>query len=104
MHEAWTSGNWVVKEGMADEFIAAWQDLARWTADAYPGSRAWLLRDRERPNVFLSAGPWRDETVIPEWRTSAGFLERVGRIREMLETFEARTLDAVASSEPDVVG
>ena len=99
MSEAWTSGNWIVKDGMADDFVAAWRDLAQWTAGQYPGSRAWLLRDREHPNVFLSAGPWSNDEVIPAWRASDGFRERVGRIRELLESFEARTLDEVASSE-----
>lgn len=99
MGEAWTSGNWVVRKGLESEFIAAWRDLARWTAAQYPGSRAWLLRDRDHPNVFLSAGPWSDEAAIPEWRASDGFRDRVGRIRGFLESFEARTLDEVANSE-----
>lgn len=98
MDASWTSGSWTVRDGMADEFIAAWRELAEWTAEQYPGSRAWLLRDRDRPQVFLSAGPWNDDSAIAAWRASDGFQQRVARIREMLESFEARTLDEVAQA------
>jgi quinol monooxygenase YgiN len=82
---------------MADAFSAAWLEFAEWTAEQYAGSHAWLLRDRDDPNVFVSAGPWPDEEAINEWRASDGFGERVARIRDMLTSFEAKTLDEVAS-------
>jgi heme-degrading monooxygenase HmoA len=82
-----------VKPGLEDTFVAAWEEFAEWTAAQYPGSHAWLLRDRERPNTFISVGPWSSEEAIGEWRNSEGFLERIGRIRELLQSFEARTLD-----------
>jgi heme-degrading monooxygenase HmoA len=96
MDAPWTSGSWTVKDGMADDFIAAWRELAEWTVGQYPGSRAWLLQDRDRPQVFLSAGPWNSDEAIATWRASDGFQQRVARIRETLESFEARTLDEVA--------
>ena len=100
MGEIWTSGTWTVKEGMADTFVAAWRELAEWSAQKYPGGRAWLLHDREDPNVFLSVGPWTHEEAINEWRASEGFGERVAQIREMLVSFKARTLDEVACAPP----
>jgi hypothetical protein len=96
MGEVWTSGTWTVKAGMQDEFVAAWREFAEWTARQYPGSRAWLLRDREHPLIFMSVGPFSGDAVVSEWRGSDGFRERIGRIRDILESVEPRTLDEVA--------
>jgi heme-degrading monooxygenase HmoA len=93
----WTSGLWVVQPGHETEFTEAWREFATWSQGAFPGGRAWLLRDRERPNAFLSIGPWPDDATIAAWRASPGFGERVGRIRALLESFEPRTLDAVVT-------
>ena len=96
MSEVWTSGVWAVRAGTEDEFVVAWREFASWTASEYPGSHAWLLRDREHPKIFVSVGPFTGDAMIDEWRKSDGFRERIGRIREMLESFEPRTLDEVA--------
>jgi heme-degrading monooxygenase HmoA len=55
-----------------------------------------LLQDDEDPRRFLSFGPWDDAESIEAWRASDGFRGRVGRIRELLEDFEAHTMHAVA--------
>jgi heme-degrading monooxygenase HmoA len=96
MAEVWTHGTWTTKPGRADEFVAAWNDLAQWTAAGYPGAQGTLLRDREHENVFVSVGPWPDLETVQAWRASDGFRERVGRIQELLESFEPRTLDPVS--------
>jgi heme-degrading monooxygenase HmoA len=89
MSELYTCGTWTVAPGREDDFVAAWQDLADWTLEAMPGARwAQLVQDTERPNVFLSFGPWESDEAIAAWRESAGFQERVGRIRALLEGFE----------------
>ena len=95
----WTSGVWVVKPGREAEFTEAWHEFATWSLAAFPGGRAWLLRDRDRPNTFLSVGPWPDESTIARCRASDGFGERVGRIRDLLDSFEARVLDEAAIVE-----
>ena len=91
----WTSGIWTVKPGREDEFTAAWAEFAAWSLGEFPGSRAWLLRRRDEPRVFMSIGPWPSDEVVDTWRGSAGFQERIGRIREMLDGFEPRTFDQV---------
>lgn len=93
----WTSGVWVVRTGQEAEFVEAWREFATWSQGMYPGARAWLLRDRDRPHAFLSVGPWPDDAAIAAWRASAGFGEHVGRIRALLESFEPRTLDEVVT-------
>lgn len=98
MTEPYTCGIWIVKPGHEEQFIAAWQDLADWTGREVPGSRwAKLLRDRSTPNRFVSFGPWDSLEAIEHWRSLAGWQERVGRIRGLLDGLEPSTLDLVAA-------
>jgi len=48
-----------------------------------------LLRDRDEPAHFRSFGPWDSDEQVAAWRQSEGFLARIGRIRELLDRFEA---------------
>lgn len=96
MSQPYTSGDWYVQVGRETAFIAAWQDLADWTAGEAPGAGwARLLQDRDDPRHFVSVGPWSDDAAIEAWRASEGFQQRVGRLRELLERFEPRTFDEV---------
>ena len=96
MGTIYTSGSWRVKAGREDEFVAAWRDLAEWTLAEVPGAIwATLLRDVEDPRHFISFGPWETMQAVEGWRASAGFQESVGRIREMLESFEPVAAEAV---------
>ena len=96
MDEVWTSGTWTAMPGRAREFVAAWRAFAEWTAVAHhPDRRAWLLRDHDRPNVFVSIGPWPSAAAIDARRADPGFRERVARVRELLENFEPHTLDPI---------
>jgi|SRR5579859_1214521 len=99
MDELYTYGRWVVKAGQEDAFRAAWKEFADWTAANIGGpGRGRLLRDPEDPTLFLSFGPWESQDAIVAWRSNPGFQERVGRIRQMLESFEAHTLRVVAEA------
>jgi heme-degrading monooxygenase HmoA len=91
----YTHGTWLVKPGREQEFVRTWEDLAGWTARETAASGATLLRDREEPRRFISFGPWPSLEEIEAWRSAPGFVERVGRIRELLESFEPRTLEVV---------
>lgn len=95
----WTTGTWRVKPGREDEFVDAWREFAEWSKGQFPADRAWLLRRRDEPNVFLSVGPWPTDEIVEEWRGSAGFRERIGRIREMLDGFEPQSLDEAVRIE-----
>ena len=92
-----TAGIWIVKEGHEAAFVDAWRDLAEWTSQEMPGTTwAKLLQDADNPRRFQSFGPWDSAHAIEAWRTSEGFQQRIGRIRDLLESFEAHTMDAVA--------
>jgi quinol monooxygenase YgiN len=93
MGDTWTMGTWTAKPGREEEFVAAWSEFAEWSAGAHhPNRRAWLLRDAERPGVFVSVGPWPSVEAVDAWRADPGFRERIGRIRGLLDGFEPHTL------------
>lgn len=95
MGQLYTCGTWTVTPGREEEFVGAWREFAEWSSEAMPGSGwARLVQNRERPNVFLSFGPWESDEAVEDWRASAGFQERVGRIRGLLESFEPGTYDS----------
>jgi heme-degrading monooxygenase HmoA len=93
----YTLGIWTVKPGREDEFVAAWREMATGTKADFPEATAVLLRDREQPNRFISAGPWESLDRIRDWRSSAAFGDGVARMRELLEDFEPHTMDPVVT-------
>lgn len=96
MAAPYTMGIWQAKPGRADEFVAAWTEFADWTEANAQGS-GWvkLLRDTQDENRFLTIGPWKSLEAIAAWRALDGWGERVGRIRELLESFQPATLEVV---------
>jgi heme-degrading monooxygenase HmoA len=95
----YTHGIWQVKPGREEDFVAAWKDMADWTLENVEGgSWAKLCRDLERDDRFISFGPWGSLEAIENWRGLNGFQERVGRIREMLVSFEASTVEPVVEA------
>lgn len=93
----YTLGVWTAKIGQESEFVESWRDMAEKTAADFPGATAVLLRDRDRPNVFISYGPWASLEDIAAWRGSATFEQGVARIGASLERFEAHTMDPVVT-------
>ena len=96
MGKPYSMGVWIAKPGLEEEFAAAWQAFADWSVRTIPGGMwATLLRDRTQTNRFVSFGPWDSLEAIEAWRSHAGFRERVGRIRELIDGLEPFTLEAV---------
>jgi quinol monooxygenase YgiN len=99
MAAVWTHATWTVAPGREEEFIRLWQELAAAVKEELqvPDDREpTLLRDRERPNVFLSFGPWSGPDDVERFRGSEAFGRYVARMRELLESFDPRTLDEVS--------
>jgi len=93
----YTQGTWKVKPGRAAEFVSAWAEFADWSMREVPGaSWAKLLRDTTDENRFVSFGPWQSLDAISAWRELDGWKQRVARIRELLDGFEAATLEVAA--------
>lgn len=96
MGQPYSSGVWIAKSGREAEFVAAWHEFADWSLTTIKGgSWAKLLQDRTQSNRFVSFGPWDSHEQIEAWRSHAGFAERVGRIRRLIESVEPSTLEAV---------
>jgi quinol monooxygenase YgiN len=96
MANVWTHGLWIVKPGAEDAFVDAWTELARAGMEQFrPPAAPKLLRDRERPNVFVSFGPFRDDGDVESFRSSDAFARAREAMRDLLESFEPRTLDEV---------
>jgi heme-degrading monooxygenase HmoA len=91
----YTMGVWRVKPGREDDFVNAWDELARWTVEAGFESTGTLLRHRTQPGRFVSFSPWPSLEAAEEWRASPGFAERLRALSDTLEAFEPETYDVV---------
>lgn len=96
MGKPYSSGVWIAKPGRETEFAAEWREFADWSLATIDGADwAKLLQDLSHPTRFVSFGPWNSLEAIEAWRSHPGFAERVGRIRELIESLEPSTLEAV---------
>ena len=95
MTSVWTHGTWVVEPGQEDAFVAAWTKLARDATARFETTRPTLLRDRARPNVFQTFGPWPSLEAVEEFRASELFRQAVAETQPLLESFEPSTLDEI---------
>jgi hypothetical protein len=94
MAALWTHGVWHVKPGREDEFVAAWRAMARSAiAELDPPGTPHLLRDRDRPNVFRSFGPWSELEQVERFR--AHIQPHLAAIRELTDSIEIFALDEV---------
>jgi hypothetical protein len=95
MAPIWTHGVWTVKPGREDEFVRGWQEMARAGLSAFEAVEPpRLLRDLDRPNVFVSFGPWPSAEEVDRVRNAMG--PRFDALeQEVLESFQPSTLDEV---------
>ncbi len=97
--QAFTSGRWRAKEGREEDFIAAWDRFAVWTAGAFPASgRPYLLRSEEDPREFVSFGAWPDFETVAAWRGTGEFAAFVAEARELCEEVVPGRFTLVAHS------
>jgi heme-degrading monooxygenase HmoA len=96
MHTPYTHTTWEVKRGREEEFVERWSEWADWSHREGLAARAMLLRDVDNPELFVSFGPWESTRAIRSWRALPGYQERVGKLREVVDHFEPRTLEVVA--------
>jgi quinol monooxygenase YgiN len=95
MTPVWTHTS-TVREGREEEFVAGWRRMAEGSMSELDVPEApTLLRVHDRPNVFISFGPWPDDAAVERFRSSAAFTEGVAAIQPLLEQFEPTTLDQV---------
>ena len=91
----YTLGIWTVRPGRGGDFEDGWRRMAERTRADHPDATAVLLRDQERPDTYISFGPWDSVEQIAAWRASPMFTESVAGLRQMLAGFEPHTMDPV---------
>jgi heme-degrading monooxygenase HmoA len=100
--DAYTSGDWTVKTGSEDEFIARWSEFIA-GAEKVPGAQSFvLLRDYTNPRHFVSVGAWSNQAAIDTWRTSPGFGDLLGRVRALCD--EEHNSNYTVAASPARVG
>lgn len=96
MDVIYTHTTWKVLPGREKEFEARWADWASWGHQAGLVKGARLLKSSDEAGVFISFGLWQTLSMARAWRSTAGYQERLGRLQEVVESFEPRTLTLVA--------
>jgi hypothetical protein len=90
--QPFTSGDWIAKEGLGDEFIARWTEFVHWSVEEM-GSGATespvLIQDAANPRHFISFGGWSDPETVKSWREHPEFQQRLGSCRELCDEFAA---------------
>jgi heme-degrading monooxygenase HmoA len=98
MGEQYVSGDWTVRGGQEEEFMARWLEFTGWSLENAPGAESFvLLRDKNDPVHFVSLGSWASADSIGAWRTSDRFAELLERCKELCEEFQARDYSLAAS-------
>jgi len=100
--DSFASGNWIVVDGKEDEFVSRWKDFIEWTRDNAEGFRgADLLRSGKDPRRFVSVARWDDDDAQKRWRSTPGFLEKLGACRELCDEAQTGRFRRVASISRD---
>jgi quinol monooxygenase YgiN len=90
---------WSVKEGNEEAFIRSWQEFAQWTLRHHPGAgEADLLRDDERPRLFVVLRRWKDTRSIEAWRQSPEFREFITEAMKLCDDVQPHFLKTVAQA------
>lgn len=98
MAAEYASGNWVVKEGSEDEFIARWHTWLSESTTAIEGfGAARLMRDAEDPRHFLSYSDWADGAARDAWKSSPAFATGLASCRELCDEFRGADYSEAAS-------
>ena len=84
----YTSGNWVVKQGSEEEFVARWTEFTEWALKNAPGAQSFvLIRRDDDPRHFVSFGAWNDAESAAAWKNMPEFAEDLGRLRALCDEF-----------------
>jgi len=89
-------GEWTVKPGKEETFLARWEEFARWTMDNLDGTgEVFLLRGAEQKNRFISFGSWQSQEAMAAWRQHPRFREAFLQFRELCDEITPATMEAV---------
>ena len=98
MGERVTTGTWRVDPAKVGSFVEEWAAFAEW-ASSLPGAGTLRLgRDAGDSMRFVSYAAWESEDSVRTWKASPQFRERLARVLQHVDDFEASELDVVATS------
>jgi heme-degrading monooxygenase HmoA len=82
----YASGDWRVRRGAEQDFIARWSEFLHWTRAEAPGFlSASLIRDAEEPSHFVSFAEWETLDALLAWRRLPEFAARMGACRALCD-------------------
>jgi heme-degrading monooxygenase HmoA len=91
--QQYASGNWTVKAGSEDEFVARWIEFLSESTKTAEGFRtARLLRDSDDPRHFLSFSEWADAGARDAMEVESRVREGAGRLQGALRRLRRRGL------------
>jgi heme-degrading monooxygenase HmoA len=94
----YASGNWRVKEGSEEEFIARWHAWLTESSKTVDGfGSAHLLQDADDPRHFLSFSNWNDGGARDGWKTGPVFAKGLAGCRELCDDFQGADYSEAAS-------
>jgi len=100
INQPYTVGKWTTRVGSEKSFISEWNNFAEWTTRNQQGSGIGiLLQNPERPQQFISFGPWTNVDAINAWRDRSEFKAFVVKVKDLCENFQPQSFVLVANSE-----
>jgi heme-degrading monooxygenase HmoA len=98
MTNQYASGNWIVKQGSEQEFVARWTSFLEWTRDCAPGLQsASLIQDADDPRHFVSFATWESLKTLKAWRSQPEFAHKLAACRELCEDFRGSNYTVAAA-------
>lgn len=91
------SGDWRVRQGCEDDFVARWREFLLWTranAAGYIGAR--LIRDTKDERHFISIAEWEGAAARLTWRSLPEFPPLFGACRALCDEMRGADYDIVA--------
>jgi heme-degrading monooxygenase HmoA len=99
--DQYVSGDWRVRAGSEEEFVARWLAFTGWSLENASGAQSFILvQDLQEPRHFVSFGIWADLESVRAWRDTPEFAQLLGRCRELCEEFRAGDYSLAASPTP----
>ena len=83
---AYTSGDWHVRAGSEDAFIARWHEFLEYARTSAPGFvSARLYRDSNDARHFVSLGEWQSVAAQATWRGLPDFADKFAACHALCE-------------------
>ena len=85
--QPYTSGDWLVKEGKEQEFVAAWNAFTSWSIKQESSVATFtLIRKADDPRHYVSFAAWKDEAALKSWMSRPDFAQLYAQARDLCDT------------------